>query len=260
MKIKISYYILIFVSAILMSCHKEPVKQTTIGTQLVRIQQGTDPATDTVYHISYNNVNKIDKITDSTNYTTYNAVYNANGKLVKVLSSVFSAEYSYDATGLLTGMTTNIAGVQEQFVIAYNNGIITEKKWYTDVFGGGTLSLWETFKYTVTDGNITNIKEYRSDSSLVSDKELRYDFQPNPFKELSLFNFGNILGASEIFNTDTYFNRNILYGYVIDNKYYEANENSYLGSDSDILTGIEAYVPDNSPEGFQFLTWQFSYK
>jgi len=262
-KITIKCCLLFICSSFLVCCKKEPTQKTvtTGDARLVRIQQGTDPATDTVYHIFYNNINKIEMITDSTNYVTFNSSYNAKGQLTGVaMLNAFSAEYSYDATGLLTGINMEIAGEQEQFAITYNNGIIAEKKWYVEVSTGGSLSLFETFKYTVTDGNITNIKEYRYDGSLVSDKELRYGFEPNPFRELSLFNFANVLGADEIFNIDTYFNRNILEGYVIDSNSYASNDNLYEGANSDNLTRIEAFVPNSTPEGFESLTWQFFYK
>ncbi len=255
-------FFLTILSSLLVCCNKQADKQmvNNKGTQLVRIQQGTDPATDTVNLISYNTQNKIEMITDSTNDVSLNASYNAQGRLSGINTTFsFNASYTYDGNGLLTEVNTDVVGVHDQYIITYNNGVIAEKKWYTQVNVSGPPSLWETFKYTVTDGNITDIKEYRYDGTLISDKELDYDLEPNPFKELSLFNFANVLGTDEIFNLDTYFNKNILHGYAV-NGFNESNNNLYdnVGNSDNLIT-IESFVPAQNGD-YTFLTWQFSYK
>lgn len=269
MKLNISQLCLLLLSFLLLVCCNKKADDPIVQpkeTKLARIQQGVDPATDTVYLISYNKQGKIDMIRDSTHHVSLNASYDARGRLSNI-STIFSfnASYTYDANDLLTEINTEVVGQHDQYIFTYNNGVIAEKKWYSEISPGAGLSLWATFKYTVTDGNITNIKEYRSGGFLASDKDLEYDLEPNPFKELSLFNFANVLGADKIFNFETYFNKNILYTYSVNGigatDGNAENDNLYDNAvDSDHLLSITTFVDWGNAVDYNFYTWLFSYK
>lgn len=256
-------FIILLLTFTLIRCSKNPDEETVVDQKmkLVKIRQGVDPATDTVYLISYNNENKITAITDSTYGESLTATYNAQGYLTSITAPYdFNAAYTYNADGLLTEVNAQLFQEHDRFVITYINGVVDEKKWYTSFGAGETPYLAQTSKYTVTDGNVTNIKQYRPDGSLATSTDFEYDLEPNPFKELSLFNYYNVLGADPIFNPDTYFNKSILHS-LKTNGYEYSNTNLYNNEvDSDNLLSIEVFFLPKSSLEPSFLTWHFFYR
>ncbi|HLK31165.1 MAG TPA: hypothetical protein VKT28_21475 [Puia sp.] len=227
------------------------------GTTLTRIVEGTDPnlANDTVYLISYNS-GRISSVLDSLYQDSLVATYDASGRLTEVDDigpySLGSATFSYDANGLLTQILSNVAGSTDKFVFEYTNGVLSKKSDYTDA-GGGSFQLWNYDVYTFNNGDITDMKEYNSAGALTFEATYSYGSQANPFKNLSLFNFGNRLGTDDIINFDTYFNKDIRTGFSI----------SGLNS-----TSTNTFNSRQKPTKIVFndqlnqwlLTWQFFYQ
>jgi YD repeat-containing protein len=240
------------------SCKKSnnSAQNNTSGSSLVRIQQGVDPniTNDSVYLIKYNTSKKIASITDSLNQDTLTAAYDAGtGKLSTVTETYgTNAAFTYDGNGLLTQINYQLAGSSEQYTFEYTNGVVSKKSYYSNL-GSGGLSLQGYFTYTVANGNITSMTEYTKSGVLVVTTNFTYGTQANPFKDLSLFTYGNILGTSDVINAETYFNTNVLTGALWNGvsiaATYTFNANqlaSKLVANNNYLNYVE--------------TWMFSYK
>jgi hypothetical protein len=215
MKIIIQASLVFFALFIFSSCKKDSSTSggggnTATGTKLVRIQQGTDPTTDTVFKIIYSG-NNIAKIYDSiyagvvepdTLSTTY-----VNGTLVSASDQEgFSANYSYNGSGQISTIDAMVAGEHDVYTYTYNSGVLAQKTWSSDFGQGGSPTLYETFKYTMTNGNITEWKQYDNGNNLLVDLTLTYSSQAQPaaFKQLGLLNIGNLLGLDNILGFDAY--------------------------------------------------------
>jgi len=215
MKIILPVPLIFFGLFIFSSCKKDSPSSggssnTGIGTKLVRIQQGTDPTTDTVFKIIYSGDN-IAKIYDSIfagtiEPDTLSTIF-INGTLVSASDeSGFSANYSYNSSSQISTIDAMVVGEHDVYTYTYNNGILAQKTWSSDLGRGGTPTLYVTSKYTVTNGNITEIKEYENGNDLFDDLTLTYSsqIQPAVFKQLALLNIGNILGLDHILGFDSY--------------------------------------------------------
>jgi len=214
------------------SCKKEkdyagkPPAQTK--GNLIRIQQGisADLVKDTVKLISYDAAGKIRTVIDSIYKDTMYAYYDEAGRISKIVKmrpytfnnisylNTDSAQFTYNASGLLVQYDFTVVGQKDRYIFEYNNGVLIKSNFYLDAGRGGQLFLWRTFTYEVTGGNITNVKEYTASNSLVNETKYTHGSQLNPFKNISLFNFGNFLGTDEVISYETYFNHNILTGYT----------------------------------------------
>jgi hypothetical protein len=81
---------------------------------------------------------------------------------------------------------------------------------------------------------------------LIDEKKLTYGSEPNPFKNISLFNFANKLGTSEVINFETYFNSNILTGFQnnsssvkLENSFNQMNKPIKIVSKYDYFDGTK---------------------
>ncbi len=188
----------------------------------VRIFEGTDPniTNDTVYLISYNTSGKISQVLDSLYQDSLVATYDASGNLSTVNDigafSLGNSSFTYDVNNHLTEIDCNVAGENEKYVFEYTNGMVSKKSYYSDFGLGGALQLWSYDVYTLTAGNITDLKEYDAANNLSFETTFTYGTQANPnaFKTLGLFNFGNRLGTQDIINYETFFNANIQTGFT----------------------------------------------
>lgn len=195
---------------------------------LIRIQQGISAnlANDTVKIISYDSLDRIRTVVDSIYKDTMYAYYDASGRLARIVQIKHytsnnisylitdSAQFTYNANGLLIQYDFTNNGQKNRYAFEYNNGVLIKNNFYLDGGSGGPLILWRIFTYEVTGGNITDVKEYTASNSLVDETKFTYGSQLNPFKNISLFNFANKLGTGEVINYETYFNHNILTGYT----------------------------------------------
>ncbi len=262
----------LFIScAILMVCFSSCWKDDTppvvyvggTGLQLTRIQQGTDPATDTVFKIIYNG-NNISRIYDSIFAGSFaftdalNVFY--NGDLLQSVSDLnggLSATYSYDPAMRLKEIDINFFGEIDNYYYTYTGNNVSQKRWFSDFSKGTKPVLYQTSNYTVTNGNITEAKTYDSLNTLTSDVTFTYNSQPHAalFKQLALLDLGDFLFLNDfegfgIGGCDTYFNANMMAGYT-----NGSNNTSFPNTLNANQMPLE--IIDKASE-YTF-TWQFSY-
>ena len=233
-----------------------PPTSTPPGNQkLFRIQQGVNPdlTDDTIWHISYNAAGKIRTIVDSLAQDTLVANYDASGRLVSTFDSYGdNATYTYNADNQLAVLSYDWAGSKERFLFTYAGGTIQKKSYYSNL-GSGALKYLGDFIYTVTGGNITSIKAYTASGTLISTSTFAYGSEPNPLKDLSLFNYANRLGMDYIMDIETYFNKNLWTKATISSASLDFNI-VYLFN-SQRLTKAMA-----NRSGGGVFTWQFGYR
>jgi hypothetical protein len=240
------------------ACTKEKNNVQQAGTNLSRIVEGTDPdiTKDTVYLISYNSSNNISVILDSMKQDSLVASYDALGNLTAINNigsfSLGNASFIYDENGLLTEINYGVKGSENQYLFEYSNGAVSKKSRYLNYDAGSPLLLLNYDIYTVSDGNITEMKEYSASGSLYSTTTFAYGTQANPFKLLGLMNFGNRLGTNDIANFETYFNKNIQTGFLTNG----SNVMSLLTFDSQQKP--TKIITDDLIDDW-LLTWQFFY-
>lgn len=258
--LKLSAFLL-FLASLAASCQKEINGDDENGGdggsstpgKLVRIHQGLDPLTDddTVYLISYNAAGRISKVIDSMYEDTMTAHYDASGRIDHISSNLGeNVYYTYDANGLLVQQDYNW-GTDERFVFTYDNGVIAKKSYYDNATG--PMALWRYWTYTLTNGNITNIKEYNKNGTLVGEANLTYSTLPNDYKDLALFNYGNYLGLDPFVNYESLFNKNLVS--TIELNGINISLTSTL-NDRQQLGKLVAHETTYD----QTLTWRFNYK
>lgn len=224
----------LFVGTIsLFSCSKDkdsggdPI--TAESANFVTFTQGTDPASDTVYKVTFDASNRISRLVDSYDPPdTLTTTYDANSNLV-VLTERYDGEddnynYTYNSSNQLT-QYTYWGG--EKYVFSYTNGVIAKKEHYSN------NSLFETFVYTVADGNITDIKVYSSASALKYEVTLTYTSDDNVLKGLYYVNGEyNMLGMNYDLGMEPCFCKNLLASYTINGVVttytYTFNANKHL--------------------------------
>lgn len=228
----------------------------TTGTEIKRIQQGVHPdlTKDTVWLLTYTPSKKISKIYDSLyNYDSMTATYDVADRLVEVNSAPQDyIRITYDAAGLLTQVNYYWAGSRERYLVEYNGNNISKTTYLSDLGSGGAFQTLGYETYTVTDGNITEVRQFSTGGTLQAQATLTYGTQANPFKNLSLFNFANRLGMDQIVNFYTYFNKNISSGARIGPLTFKTN-NTFTNQK---LTKVIS--EDFFGSGGSF-TWTFSY-
>jgi len=241
------------------ACKKNSSSPTDPGNtatgKLTRIQQGIDPdiTNDTVYLISYNAAGKITSLIDSVNKDTLVPSYDNNGNLTAITDKpyLFNATFTYDGSNRLTQIDYYI-GSNERVTFDYTNNVVSKKSQYSDV-GGSGLAVENYYNYTVTSGNITDVKAYTANGTLIADGVITYSSQPNPFQQLSLFNYDNRLGLDDISSIESFFNKNIITGLTESDGTVTAN----LTYNSQQQPS-KAVVTDNINDWL--LTWQFTFK
>lgn len=217
MKRKLLLMALVLVLFSIGSCRKEfSIDQPTTGTPsttakglMVRIQQGTDPdlSKDTVHLLQYDNQNRLVSIIDSSYKDTITGTYNSLGQLVNVLerndSGYGYANYTYSSSGQLSGID---ASNGDRYTFGYTNGILANSALYSNSGPGTPVLLYRRYTYSVSGGNVTDIKEFQPDgTTLLSDSKFTYGSQPNIFKSILLYNYSNELGFSYLYNFEMFF-------------------------------------------------------
>ncbi|HEX4371895.1 MAG TPA: hypothetical protein VHZ50_01195 [Puia sp.] len=226
---------------------------------LVRIFEGTDADVnnDTVYLLTYNSSNQLITLLDSLYQDSLVATYDASGNLSTVNDvgafGLGNSSFTYNTNGTLAQINANVNGENDQYVFEYTNGVVSKKTYTSDFGQGGALQLWSYDVYTASNGNITDMKEYDAANNLLFETTFTYGAQANPFKTLSLFNFGDRLGTEDIMNYEIYFNKNIQTGFTTSsvNSISALTFNSQQKPTEIITTDqINGWVE----------TWQFFYK
>jgi hypothetical protein len=226
---------------------------------LVRIFEGTDANinNDTVYLLTYNSSNQLITLFDSLYQDSLVATYNASGSLSTVNDigpfGLGGSSFTYNTDGTLAQIDANVAGENDQYIFEYTNGVVSKKTYSSDLGGGGSLQLYSSDVYVVSNGNITDMKEYDAANNLLFETTFTYGAQANPFKTLSLFNFGDRLGTQDIINSETYFNKNIQTGFTTNS----------LSATSTLTFNSQqkpTQIISNDQINGWLLTWQFFYK
>lgn len=212
-----------FVGLTFTSCQKElgfdQPTEPGKGGLLTRIQQGINPDLneDTVYLLKYNASNKLIQIVDSLYQDTLNITYDASGNIKSGTWTWVGIpiNYIYNSSNQIQEVNYNIFGA-EKLTFQYAGGVISKGSFFVDPGTTGVASLlWNTFEFTVTAGNVTNLKVYDKNGTLASDLTLTYGTQLNPFKELALLNMANYMGFNELFDINAIFSKNISTGYTV---------------------------------------------
>jgi hypothetical protein len=238
------------------------------GSGLVRMQQGVDPTDDSIYLFRYDATNRLSVVIDSINQDTLTATYNLASQLTNIQeSSPYGQDNlaaTYNSTGQLAQIDYTLFGEYDRYIFTYSGSgnIPSQCAYYTNA-GSGGLALYRTYIYTVEGQNITGVKEYNKSNVFLGEHKMTFGSQANPFKTLSLFNWGNRLGTDDIVTTETFFNANLLasttwYG-DSNNIFYTTtvtSTNNSAGNPVKIVAA-EKYT-DGSIQNLY--TWGFSYK
>jgi YD repeat-containing protein len=181
---------------------------------LARIQQGIDAdlSKDTVYRLTWKDDKRISILVDSIRNDTLAAAYDNAGNLTTITdkgASPDNATFTYDGDNHLTQITYTNATTTQQYVFEYTNGVVSKKSYYTAT-GAAALKLNGYFTYSIVDSNITGITAFTSTNFQIGTATLTYGTQPNPFKNLCLFNYRKRLNMDDIAPFEAYFNRNIV--------------------------------------------------
>ena len=221
--------------------------------KLVRIQQGVDPNldNDTIWTVGYNGAGNISFISDSIYQDTLRATYDAAGRVTKIADGYGTTRsLTYDANGLLTEYLWDDGSTKEKDVYTYTNGVVSKRSHYTNA-GSGNLFLWRDYVYTVTNGNITTIKEYAPNGTQTGTQTYEYGTEANQFKGLCFFP----LGTSFFIDEETYFNKNLLKKAVINTSMTGTFTNTYtMDSKKRIIKTVQT---DDTGRTW---TWMFEYK
>lgn len=238
------------------------------GNTLIRIQQGIDPSiiNDSVYLLKYDSKNRLSVVIDSINQDTLTATYNDANQLTAIQeSSAYSSDQfaaTFNSNGQLTEIDCTVAGQADQYVFTYN-GSMPSQCVFSNNGGSGSLFVWRTYGYTATGGNITDIKEYDQNNTLIGERQLTYTTQSNPFKTLSFFDWGGRLGTDDISFMETYFNANM----AATTGWFNATNNPFYTTYQTTTTDksgnpVSIVATEKYPDGTiqSLYTWGFTYK
>jgi len=146
---------------------------------------------------------KLTKITESDSFDTYSIIFNYSGdKLDEIIDEddVYKMTYSGDKITMIE--ESYLGDVEWMFELTYDGDNISEVKGY-DMEGGKVL--YETYTYTYSNGNVTNmLNKYDDDSDGTLESEITlvvssYDDKPNPYHRTPLMymEFDNPLNFSK---------------------------------------------------------------
>ncbi len=265
MKMRSTIPLLLMAALAFASCSKDkdnvdPDKETpSEGAYFTKMTQGLVPGDDTVYLVSYDANHRITKIINSSWEDTLVGTYNNAG----YVSSITETEgglgervnFTYNANNQVTEVNTQGGNYKTKYAFEYTNGIVSKKSYYNnDPVDGGPLALWRYYTYEVTNGNITSMKEYDSQGAAVSETKYTYNADPNVFQAMAVFNNFNLLGADDIANLETAFNKNLITSLSYKDNYYEYTATyTYTYNDHKQLAKVVVSYPD------QVFTRQFAY-
>ncbi|MRG43528.1 hypothetical protein GFS24_00295 [Chitinophaga sp. SYP-B3965] len=210
MKLRVLGSLLLLAAAVMISCSKD--KDQPLNTLVLKMRQGIIPGDDTVYIVKYDAGSRITSIIDSVYADTLKVEYNSTGKVISVQDEGWEpATFTYNDAGQLTEIFYEAGEYSERYVFEYTNGVLSKKSEYSKTNANSpALNLWRYHTYVVTNGNITNMKEYDAAGGLLGETTFTYSAYPNAFKPLSLLNARNTLGLGDLANHETYFNNNLI--------------------------------------------------
>ncbi|MDF2190109.1 hypothetical protein [Paraflavitalea sp. CAU 1676] len=192
---------LLSLALLIVACQKDvkdPNTQPPVNSDcmLTRIVQGTG-IDDTVYIIKYDAQKRVQTIIDSAYEDTMTASYTGNNKYPDRVDAVFagSVSYTYDATGNPTMVAGGI-GNKVEMQYASGSQLSTAALFYRE------NSTWKPslnykFRYD-SKSNLVGFDEFNSSQVLRGQTQITYTEIQNPFKDLSPYNFANMLGMDDV--------------------------------------------------------------
>lgn len=221
MKSKLLLVITVLILFSLESCRKtfslspipNPVTNSDTANKglLICFEQGTDLTGDTVTVIRYDTQKHPIYLIDSFRRDTVQGIYNISGQLESVRQGTTWAQgyidYTYNSAGQLSE-TNGSNG--DHYVFGYVNGILANSTFSNGGGAGTAVQIRHHYVYTVTGGNITNIKEFNADSTILqTERQITYSSQTNPFKTILLFNIENQFGLDQMLDFIMFYNTNL---------------------------------------------------
>lgn len=219
MKSKLLLVITVLILFSMESCRKtfslSPITVTNSDTTakglLICFEQGTDLTGDTVTVIRYDTQKHPIYLIDSFRRDSVQGIYNVSGQLESVRQGTTWAHGYIDYTYNSAGQLSEISGSNgDHYIFGYVNGILANSTFSNGAGAGTPVEIRHHYVYTVTSGNITNIKEFNADSTILqTERQLTYSSQPNLFKTLLLFNIENQFGLDQMLDLIMFYNTNL---------------------------------------------------
>ncbi len=147
---------------------------------------------------------------------TYNSADNLSQIVVKHNDGTLSAtiNFSYNADNQLIRIGNKLGNTEYVDTMIYVNGVLSRRNGYEidPAVNNGKPRNYGYDIYVVTDGNITNLKNYDNGGNFMSEATMTYNSDPNVFKTLALFNKLENLDVTDIANDLIAFNKNMVTG------------------------------------------------
>ena len=197
----------------------DPIDSSLYECKLLKIVQGLDGATDTVYFVETDNQGRISKIIDSEANLPYQATYDAIDRITNIRTrGVFDSDvdYVYDANGRLVSISY-AGGVYggRSYVFEYSTGKNPVRaRWTFSATGFPDYTGTEYYLYD-TKGNLVTINDtseqgnvyrteyvYSSEPNIIPKSLLQYRFGSNMllFNELALYFSKNMMSERKTFH------------------------------------------------------------
>lgn len=166
---------------------------------LTRVIQGTG-TDDTVYHIKYDTLDRIAVLIDSTENDSLVATYTGSKKFPDRIADDYGAHIDIAYNSKNKPLTIAGSDYGTKIDMEYVADTLLSKA--TEHWYDGLANAWKLAGHSEMSfdkGNLVQIKEYNTSSTLIRTLEISYTGIPNPFKELATYNFFNMLGMDDIF-------------------------------------------------------------
>ncbi|HLX92688.1 MAG TPA: hypothetical protein VKR32_13450 [Puia sp.] len=248
-----------------LACKKSstsPNQQQSSG-KTVRIQSSATHLLNLVFLVNYDQPGNITSVNDSIEGIVYTPTYDNAGNLVRILQTkgglaADSALYMYNAQGQMTESVTSYLYTVEMIKFYYSAGILAADSTYAYDAGALTESSYET--YQMTNGDITLFQQGIVAGVASDSTTFTYTSSPNPFKQLSLFNWTQGLENDNILVQYAFFNQHAIAGFSNSSPTIEAQSvtATYTYNSSNQVTGVQTTENEGSTNPMNFY-WVISY-
>lgn len=225
------------------SCSKKDDKTSPEGGNTTkyytRLQQGVNPATDTVFLIGFDTQHRVEFVKDSNRNEIWNTEFDKAGNITSVIDTYdgldFVVKFTYNDSNQLIQAEDVTPSFTQQFKFEYADGRLSKKYAYVKYDGSNDFELYGYYTYTLVGGNITSMKEYKPDDTFVAETKFTYTKDENVLKPLAYVNnYYNNLGLNEVADLEALFNTNLIAGFTkgsVKTEYtYSYNNNKQLVS------------------------------
>jgi glycosidase len=201
------------------SCKKDDNGKTTpVETNskyFKRLQQGTNPADDTVFLVGYDAQKNVESVKDSADGETWTANFDKEGNVVAVVNTYdgedYTVRFTYNVNKQLIQAEDVSAAFTQRFTFEYADGRVARKNAYTKYDGSNDFELYRYYTYNLVGGNITSKKEYSPAGDLLKETKYTYTGDENGLKSLAYINnYYNYLGLDDVADLESLFNKNLI--------------------------------------------------